>query len=178
MNFIYSVPYNVINVLFQKLTSPLCNHVSEKEEPKSKIQTVNNGFKNDSLHHNKKMELSEVKHYQTSNNSPISNQFEQLSLSNNDHECGENMANEIQGRPCESEEIPDYKFLVSDFNLLRVQREEFSDSESLASNDTTDTLDDNQIECLLLEKVMPLDGQEIETENSIDDYTSKDNNHL
>ncbi|XP_042907820.2 SH3 domain-binding protein 5-like [Parasteatoda tepidariorum] len=42
------------------------------------------------------------------------------------------------------------KFLIAD--VLRIQREEISDSESLASTDTTDTLDDNQIDCLLLEK--------------------------
>lgn len=157
---------------------PLCKQELEKEEPKSKIQSVNHSSENESFHHNKKIELSEDKNCQGSNNSPISNQFEQLSLSNNGHKCKENKANEIQDRPFESEEIPDYKFLVSDFNLLRVQREEFSDSESLASNDTTDTLDDNQIECLLLEKALPLDGQEIETENSFNDYTSKDTNHL
>ncbi|XP_054708740.1 SH3 domain-binding protein 5-like isoform X2 [Uloborus diversus] len=93
----------------------------------------------------------------------ISNYFEQINLADNEEPAASKELPEIKDRSPEGQEMADHKFLAPDFNILRVQREELSDSESLASNDTADTLDDNQIECLLLEKVLPLD-----VENDID----------
>lgn len=91
--------------------------------------------------------------------------MEHLSLSNCDSHPLVEKSSFARDKLFDGEEVPDHKFLAPDFNILRVQRDEISDSESLASNDTADTLDDNQIECLLLDRVMPLDV-ESDMENS------------
>ncbi|KAG8198395.1 hypothetical protein JTE90_021638 [Oedothorax gibbosus] len=146
-----------------------------KEESKDKTQISSHNTE-DTILHKEKMELPEVENSQGSYNSDSSilHQLEQSNTSDSGHVCEENKFKDIPERPSENEEMPDFKFLVSDFNLLRIQKEEFSDSESLASNDTADTLDDNQIECLMLEKSLSSDGPEIETKNSLNDYTSND----
>lgn len=87
--------------------------------------------------------------------SMISKQMEHFSLSNGDSQCPAEKT--VREKSPDGEEVPEHRFLAPDFNILRVQREEISDSESLASNDTADTLDDNQIECLLLDRVLPSD---------------------
>lgn len=47
----------------------------------------------------------------------------------------------------------------ADCNMLRIQKEDLSDTDSLASGGTADTLDDHQIECLLLDKFFEEDFQ-------------------
>ncbi|XP_035220159.1 SH3 domain-binding protein 5-like isoform X7 [Stegodyphus dumicola] len=103
----------------------------------------------------------------------IKNQFKHLDISNDKHQFNVNKS-EIKDRSPERDETHDHKYLAADFNILRVQREEISDSESLASNDTADTLDDNQIECLLLDKVLPQDVEEGNPENSFNNYKSNE----
>ncbi|KFM72184.1 SH3 domain-binding protein 5-like protein, partial [Stegodyphus mimosarum] len=103
----------------------------------------------------------------------IKNQFEHLDISNDKHQYNVNKS-EIKDRSPERDETHDHRYLAADFNILRVQREEISDSESLASNDTADTLDDNQIECLLLDKVLPQDVEEGNPENSFNNYKSNE----
>ncbi|CAL1277363.1 unnamed protein product [Larinioides sclopetarius] len=88
----------------------------------------------------------------------------------------ETKSNRLDDVCLNGEEIPDCKFLSPDLSILRIHREEMSDSESLASTDTTDTLDENQIECLLLEKVYPLEIQESDSEKIFNN--SDDNVHL
>lgn len=143
--------------------------------PESPESSVSDGLKDEALKKNfnsNETVLHNVKSNRDSKNqsshnvilqrdsSLISKQLEHLNVSN-----GESPVEKVKGKSPEGEEVPDHKFLAPDFNILRVQREEISDSESLASNDTADTLDDNQIECLLLDKVLPLDV-ESDIENS------------
>ncbi|GFR11535.1 SH3 domain-binding protein 5-like [Trichonephila clavata] len=96
----------------------------------------------------------------------VSNHSEQLNTSNIDN-LHEDKLSGLDDVSLNGEEIPDCKFLSPDLNILRIHREEMSDSESLASTDTTDTLDDNQIECLLLEKMLPSEMEEADGEKVV-----------
>ncbi|XP_055929056.1 SH3 domain-binding protein 5-like isoform X1 [Argiope bruennichi] len=109
--------------------------------------------------------------------SPAPDHLEQLSTANRGI-LDETKSNGLDDVSLNGEEIPDCKFLSPDFSALRIHREEVSDSESLASTDTTDTLDDNQIECLLLEKVYPLEIEEPDNEKISDNSKSDNNTHL
>ncbi|GBL81206.1 SH3 domain-binding protein 5-like [Araneus ventricosus] len=109
--------------------------------------------------------------------SPVPDHLEELSTTNRGiHD--ETKSNGLDDVSLNGEEIPDCKFLSPDLSILRIHREEMSDSESLASTDTTDTLDDNQIECLLLEKVYPLEIQESDSEKIFNNSKSDNNVHL
>ncbi|XP_067137847.1 SH3 domain-binding protein 5-like isoform X1 [Centruroides vittatus] len=55
--------------------------------------------------------------------------------------------------------IQSRKVSGADCNMLRIQKEDLSDTDSLASGGTADTLDDHQIECLLLDKFFEEDFQ-------------------
>lgn len=143
----------------------------ENPEPDdSKSETLKENFSsNETVLHNDKCNDDYDKNAANikidRNSSIISKQIEHLSLSNGEDQNPAEKPSLVRGKSPDGEEVPDHKFLAPDFNILRVQREEISDSESLASNDTADTLDDNQIECLLLDRILPLDV-ESDMENS------------
>ncbi|GFW06334.1 SH3 domain-binding protein 5-like [Trichonephila clavipes] len=135
---------------------------------KSNVQYKMNNFL-DKKHVNQSVSLS-------NDSTTVSNHSEQLNTSNIDN-LHEDKFSGLDDVSLNGEEIPDCKFLSPDLNILRIHREEMSDSESLASTDTTDTLDDNQIECLLLEKMLPLETEEADGEKVLDNKADE-NVHL
>ncbi|GFY50979.1 SH3 domain-binding protein 5-like [Trichonephila inaurata madagascariensis] len=135
---------------------------------KSNVQYKMNNLL-DKKHVNQSVSLS-------NDSTTVSNHSEQLNTSNIDN-LHEDKFSGLDDVSLNGEEIPDCKFLSPDLNILRIHREEMSDSESLASTDTTDTLDDNQIECLLLEKMLPLETEEADGEKVLDNKADE-NVHL
>lgn len=139
------------------------NNPSGSETLKKNFSSNETVLYNDKINHEK--DESAANKMLDKNSFLISKQMEHISLSNGDSQNPAEKPSLEKEKSPDGEEVPDHKFLAPDFNILRVQREEISDSESLASNDTADTLDDNQIECLLLDRNLPLDA-ESDTENS------------
>ncbi|GIY89483.1 SH3 domain-binding protein 5-like [Caerostris darwini] len=146
-----------------------------EESSEDKMQSVPKMSEKSNVQYDKiNNSLNEKQVSQLDKNSSVPNHPEFISTSVEDtHE--ETKSKVFDDVLLEEEEIPECKFLSPDPYILRIHREELSDSESLASTDTTDTLDDNQIECLLLEKVLPVEMKE--SEKAFNDNKA-DENHL